>query len=294
VGKVYKVMWSIVRLKNIQSFLVVHLVCKIGFQVNDSVTSLKLLEKGLSREDLAVAVLLDFPAQMIAGWLAAKWSRPAPASGSKHPLTGSPSQGQAQAHQAQAHSVLRPWVYAFWARLTMATIATVVVWGFPKGPVGSGYFGIVIATTLLSSLASTVQFVGITAFHTQIADPLIGGTYMTLLNTISNLGGTWPKPLILRSVDLLTTAQCQTSSSSSSSSSSKSPIPIPGVECLSESGKLACSRLGGKCVVTRDGYYIMSVGCVLLGAALLVGFILPTVKRLQGLPMSAWRVKIPN
>jgi hypothetical protein len=25
----------------------------------------------------------------------------------------------------------------------------------------------------------TVQFVGISAFHTQIADPLIGGTYMT-------------------------------------------------------------------------------------------------------------------
>jgi hypothetical protein len=29
---------------------------------------------------------------------------------------------------------------------------------------------------------STVQFVGITAFHTQIADPLIGGTYMTVSN----------------------------------------------------------------------------------------------------------------
>ena len=27
---------------------------------------------------------------------------------------------------------------------------------------------------------STVQFVGISAFHTQIADPLIGGTYMTV------------------------------------------------------------------------------------------------------------------
>ena len=29
-------------------------------------------------------------------------------------------------------------------------------------------------------IGSTVQFVGITAFHTQIADPLIGGTYMTV------------------------------------------------------------------------------------------------------------------
>ncbi len=130
-------------LLDIQSFLLVHLICKIGFQVNDSVTSLKLLEKGLSKEDLAVAVLLDFPAQMVAGWLAAKWSRPAPSS--RHPLTGA-SVGTSNG------GVLRPWIWAFWARLVMAAVATVVVWAFPKEKVGGGYFAIVIATTLLSSL----------------------------------------------------------------------------------------------------------------------------------------------
>lgn len=81
----------------------------------------------------------------------------------------------------------------------------------------------------------------------------------------------------------------------------------------------------------RDGYYIMSAVCVTLGAGLLVVFILPMIRRLAGesfplpsappffripphfsywlqmvmkltwngtgsvaLPMSAWRVKIPN
>lgn len=34
----------------------------------------------------------------------------------------------------------------------MAVVATVVVWAFPRGEVGSGYFGIVVATILLSSL----------------------------------------------------------------------------------------------------------------------------------------------
>ena len=38
----------------------------------------------------------------------------------------------------------------------MATVATLVVWGFPTGHVGSGYFGIIIATTLLSSVARYV------------------------------------------------------------------------------------------------------------------------------------------
>nr|XP_018266935.1 uncharacterized protein I303_00915 [Kwoniella dejecticola CBS 10117]OBR89093.1 hypothetical protein I303_00915 [Kwoniella dejecticola CBS 10117] len=264
VKKVYKVMWSIVKLKNIQSFLCVHLVCKIGFMVNDSVTGLKLLEKGLSKEDLAIAVLLDFPAQMAVGWLAAKWSRPT------------------------SSNVLKPWLYAFWARLAMAAIATLVVKGFPKGPIGNGYFGLVIMTTLFSSLTSTVQFVGICAFHTQIADPLIGGTYMTLLNTVSNLGGTWPKPLILRSVDILTIASCSVPTSTFEKGISTTN------ECVSEAGKHACTAAGGECVVLRDGYYIMSMVCVTLGAMILIGFVLPTVKRLSALPMSAWRVKIPN
>ena len=108
--------------------------------MNESVTSLKLLEKGLSKEDMAIAALLDFPAQMVAGWLAAKWSRPSPAtSGTK----GGGGGGQ----------VLRPWIWAFWARLVMASIAGLVVYGFPKAEVGRGYFVLVIATTLLSSLA---------------------------------------------------------------------------------------------------------------------------------------------
>lgn len=87
---------------------------------------------------MAVAVLLDFPAQMIAGWLAAKWSRPSP----RHALSGSGSQ------------VLRPWVMAFWARLAMALVAVIVIKGFPSsGKVGSGYFTIIVMMTLLSSLA---------------------------------------------------------------------------------------------------------------------------------------------
>lgn len=85
------------------------------------------------------------------------------------------------------------------------------------------------------------------------------------MNTISNLGGTWPKPLILRSVDVLTVATCS----------------IGGEECISEHGKHLCEKIGGHCVVQRDGYYIMSGACVILAVALLCGFILPTVKRLQ-------------
>ena len=55
---------------------------------------------------------------------------------------------------------------------------------------------------------STVMFVSSSAFYTQIADPVIGGTYLTLLNTVSNLGGTWPRFFVLAGVDFFTKATC--------------------------------------------------------------------------------------
>ncbi len=47
------------------------------------------------------------------------------------------------------------------------------------------------------------------AFYAQISDPKVGGTYMTLLNTVNNLGGNWPITLVLSFVDRLTWRQCR-------------------------------------------------------------------------------------
>ena len=58
---VYKVMWGVLKLKNIQTIIIIHLIAKIGFQANDAVTNLKLIDKGFSQEDLALTVLIDFP-----------------------------------------------------------------------------------------------------------------------------------------------------------------------------------------------------------------------------------------
>ncbi|KAL7417056.1 acetyl-coenzyme A transporter 1-domain-containing protein [Mrakia frigida] len=263
IKKVYSVMWSIVKLKHIQSFIIVHLLAKIGFMANDSVTSLKLLEKGLLKEDMAVAVLIDFPFQILGGWIAASWS--------------------------QGSRPLNPWLSAFSLRLVFGLLSMALVYYFPTTtPISSGFFSLVIAFTVLGSFVSTVQFVGISAFHTQIADPLIGGTYMTLLNTVSNLGGTWPKPLVLQGVDYLSKSTCRIKQDFSGE------VVVKTAECISEHGKHLCSSLGGTCVMDRDGYYSVSMICVGLGAVLLVTYIIPTARRLQALPPSAWKVTIPN
>ena len=48
-------------------------MAKIGFICHEAL-SLKLLEKGFSKKDLALLVLLDFPLQIFFGYYAAKWS----------------------------------------------------------------------------------------------------------------------------------------------------------------------------------------------------------------------------
>lgn len=55
----------------------------------------------------------------------------------------------------------------------------------------------IIASTAVFSIVESMQFNAQMVFFAQRVDPAIGGTYMTLLNTAANLGGTWPAPIIV-------------------------------------------------------------------------------------------------
>jgi PAT family acetyl-CoA transporter-like MFS transporter 1 len=157
IAEVYKVMWGILKLRNIQTFIIVHLISKIGFQANDAVTNLKLLDKGFSQEDLALTVLIDFPFEISLGYYVGKWS--------------------------STYPPMRLWCYGFMGRLLAAVLAQVTVIIFPKNGVSTLYLLTVIAEHIFSTFTSTIMFVSISAFHAKIADPTIGGTYMTLLAT---------------------------------------------------------------------------------------------------------------
>jgi hypothetical protein len=104
-----------------------HLFAKIGWAAHDAVTSLKVVEKGLGKEDLAVAVLIDFPFQILGGYLAARWSR--------------------------GDRPLRPWIWAFWPRLGFVLLGAVIVWRFPKPPISTGFFVFLIVQTVLASFS---------------------------------------------------------------------------------------------------------------------------------------------
>ena len=132
-----------------------------------------MVEKGLGKEDIAVAFLFDFPVQIVGGYFIARWSR--------------------------GNQPLRPWMLAFWPRLLFALLAAIVLWKFPPPPITTGFFVFIILFRSLGEMArqvcflcsaadaiisdyvySTTQWVCICAFHARISDPVIGGTYITV------------------------------------------------------------------------------------------------------------------
>lgn len=155
---VYKSMWDVLKLRNIQTIILVHLIAKIGFQANDGVTSLKLLDKGFGQDNMALVVLIDFPFEIFLGYYAGKWST--------------------------EHTPMRLWCWAFMGRLAAAVLGQATVMIFPASPeVPFWYLLAVIGEHVVSTFMNTVMFVAVSAFHARVADPVIGGTYMTMLAT---------------------------------------------------------------------------------------------------------------
>jgi MFS transporter, PAT family, solute carrier family 33 (acetyl-CoA transportor), member 1 len=107
-----------------------HLFAKIGWAAHDAATSLKIVEKGLGKEDLAVAVLIDFPFQILGGYLAARWSR--------------------------GDRPLRPWIWAFWPRLGFALLGAIIIWQFPNPPISTGFFFFLVVQNVFGSFAGCV------------------------------------------------------------------------------------------------------------------------------------------
>jgi MFS transporter, PAT family, solute carrier family 33 (acetyl-CoA transportor), member 1 len=158
--EVYRSMWQVIKLPNILTIVAIHLVSKLGFVTNEAVTNLKLLDKGFGQANLALVVLIDFPFELGLGYYAGKWST--------------------------EYTPLRLWCWAYVARLFAAVVAQITVLIYPTAhdeAVPFWYLLTVIISHVYSTFTSTIMFVASAAFHARIADPEIGGTYMTLLAT---------------------------------------------------------------------------------------------------------------
>lgn len=208
-----------------------------------TVASLKLLEFGFSKESMASMAVLNTPVVLL----------------------GSLFTGRLVAKR----SPIQVYLYGFLLRFIISLMGPpcVQLLGLRKGEVTAGFYGLILILTSLYSLASEcLMFIGIGAFFLNVSSSSVhvAGSYLTLLNTASNMGGIWHKAVVLWLVDFLTWRE----------------------DCVIS----ANAPPGTLCPIKYDGYYIISFA--LMPAAMFIGLHLRrTLPRLATLPDSAWKAK---
>ena len=146
---------------------------------------------------------------------------------------------------------LQPWVTGYPFRLIVTLLGVLLVYTFPTdGDLSIWFYARVLLVQLIYSLASNVLFVSQCSFYAKVCDSSIGGTYMTLLNTLSNLGSSWPKFFVFAAVDLFT---C------------KNKVAPTGDATASTTETSISSCLGGLVPPGMDGFYIISFICFVIG-----------------------------
>lgn len=142
------------------------------------------------------------------------------------------------------------------------------------------FFAALTLAMFLHECAGTLIFISLMSFFSKISDPSIGGSYMTLLNTITNWGYKWPSVLILWLIPKLTQSHCEISTTGT--------IVELEQHCHFHHGK-ACHDQGGKCVDALDGYTILTFCCLAVGIVWIFIF-RQYVQKLETLPIDNWMI----
>lgn len=250
----YHMAIRILCLPSVRNFCIFLLTCKVGFAVADSATGLKLIEAGVHKENLALLAIPLVPLQIVLPFVISKYT--------------------------SGHTPLNVFLAAYPVRLLFGIVfAGVLQWTHymknEDGTFSTFYYAAIVFIYSIHQVTVYSIYVALMAFHARVSDPAIGGTYMTLLNTVTNLGGNWPATLALWFMDALTYKECQGAQNELA-------------QCVTKADDKLCTAAGGKCVTMLDGYYIETVLCVLLGFLWFL-YGRRNARWLQHLPSTAWR-----
>lgn len=137
------------------------------------------------------------------------------------------------------------------------------------------------------------------SFFAKITDPLLGGTYMTLMTTITNLGQVWMKTIFLWLIDMLTWKSCGRkaislleSSEIFNNNSTKTYFDSTNFNsnsCYNSSYQNQCTENGGTCETLVDGFFVeIAFGVVFAIFWFYYGG--KMIRKLQKLPTKSWHV----
>ncbi|PHJ22804.1 acetyl-coenzyme a transporter [Cystoisospora suis] len=231
---------------------------------------LKLIERGVKKEDLALFAPLILPLGIMCPMMVGRFLR------GRFPL--------------------RIFSYGYIARMAMCFVwAGAVGWTgslLADGGVGMSstrwalLYGVMFLITSVYNVCSDLMFVSQMAFFAQVSDPRIGGTYMTFLNTVTNLGVKWPNTLSLLLMDYVSIQDCVTVHREDAALVSATPNNKPRV-LADGPEKTAPSH----CRTIVDAYFVQIVACAFAGIVWL-SLCWKRIEDIQKLPLQAWRVRL--
>ncbi|TMS34037.1 hypothetical protein L596_001700 [Steinernema carpocapsae] len=253
----YLVLLKIFKLKPMFWMVVVLLTGKFAFAATDGINGLKLIEMGIPKDTLASLSVYLIPVQILLPWFIGKYtSGPRP---------------------------LNVFLWAYPYRIFVTGVFAGLLFYTPSFRLDSGeypfsLYALWVAAFCLYQIASYCMFVSMMAFNAQISDPKIGGTYMTLLNTLNNLGGNWPVTLVLSITDKLTWKNCIAKGTSAILHT-----------CNTKEDADTCAAGGDVCEMHIDGYYLGVAICAAVGF-LWYKLMFSKIKHFQKIPRKEWSV----
>lgn len=264
----YSSLWNIIKLKPIRQLIIILLTCKFAFATT-SIRTLKMIEAGVPKEKLG---LMNAPFQIVQ-ILAPMFM------GS---LSNKPLNWFLKIYPMR---IIMTVILALWVYMTpmFKDSNNEYPWMF--------FFVYAMINGIYSLIFSAMSFTK-GFFFTQISDKSIGGTYMTLLNTISNIGVVWPATLALYLVEILSFKKCELNSFDifkNSSTNLKNLLrSIEKNTCETDFEIKVCYANGAACKVTLDAFYFLTFLFLFLGIIWLTLYS-KIITKLQSLSKTNWR-----
>uniref|UniRef100_A0A7S1NDS8 Acetyl-coenzyme A transporter 1 n=1 Tax=Eutreptiella gymnastica TaxID=73025 RepID=A0A7S1NDS8_9EUGL len=256
VGQAYVQMFRLCQLPAVIKLSAILLTCRVAFGAADSITTLKLQEKGIPKDTLGILVLAIVPLNIfVTSFFGSRTSGP-------RPFT--------------LFLKAYPW------RLLMGVVFAVLVWAFPTdhSEVGWGFYIVVIMAFTVHQVAMNIMFVCQMSFFARVSDPAFGGIYMTFLNTVTNFGAKWPTSAALGLVETFTWKQCINKTGE---------VVALACDVVAPANSTSCAENHGVCETQTDGFTVLSILCTLIGVVWLV-FAKSKVIALEDLNEREWIV----
>ncbi|VVC42465.1 Major facilitator superfamily domain,Acetyl-coenzyme A transporter 1 [Cinara cedri] len=254
----YKLVWDILKLPRIRVLIIVLMTMKVGFSaMRSSLAYLKLVDVGVPKDDIMVLTTAMFAVKILTPIVVSKYT-----SGTK-PLS-----------------------------VCMNLIPIRLLWGFANilliyitpllikrddGTIDipTYYYLILGSINAINEALLYIMTVAAAAFFFRISDSRFGGTYMTLLNTASNLGMMCSASLGLEVMDFLTFSKCSNDPQNNN--------------CSTVDLKSMCVQNGGHCITVVDGYYLEILLSAVIGFAWYFAF-KNTLIKFQTDSSSSWSI----